>query len=46
MENVSKYCTYASKFNQNCEITKAPGGALQNDGQRLCAGNQSKVHKK
>jgi len=35
MENVSKYCTYTSKFNQNCEITKAPGGALQNAGQRL-----------
>jgi hypothetical protein len=34
-ENVPKYCTCASGCNQNCELAKALGGALQAAGQRL-----------
>jgi hypothetical protein len=35
MENVPKYCTCTSKCNQNCELAKALGGALQAAGQKL-----------
>ena len=34
-ENVPKYCTCASKCNQNCELAKALGEALQVAGQKL-----------
>ncbi|MGB9927025.1 MAG: hypothetical protein ACPK85_01315 [Methanosarcina sp.] len=35
MENVPKYCTCDCKCNQNCELAKSLGGALQVAGQRL-----------
>jgi hypothetical protein len=35
MDMVPKYCTCASKCNQNCELAKALGGALMTAGQRL-----------
>ncbi|MDD3245741.1 MAG: hypothetical protein PHF18_02560 [Methanosarcina sp.] len=35
MENVPKHCNCPSKCNQNCELAKALGGALQAAGQRL-----------
>ncbi|MGI5992528.1 MAG: hypothetical protein ACOX79_09105 [Methanosarcina sp.] len=34
-ENVPKYCTCTSKCNQNCELAKALGEALQVAGQKL-----------
>jgi len=39
MKNVPKYCTCASGCNQNCELAKALGGALQ------AAGRDSKSPK-
>lgn len=35
MENVPKYSICTSKCNQNCEIAKALGEALQTAGKRL-----------
>lgn len=35
MELTPRYCTCVSKCNQNCELVKALGGALQAAGQKL-----------
>jgi hypothetical protein len=34
-ESIPKYCNCTSKCNQNCELAKALGGALQAAGQKL-----------